>query len=549
MTAGNACGYGFSYAVKPFQAHVAFTDFSKFQVAFGQTAERDLLLLGHAGLALCRLCQSAGLHRMKWNRHTLWNAAWPALSVGAVGVALSACVSSSLTVPLCVAGSAVSGSLLTAVWVHRGQKEATARLQHPGLSSDQSKGGIFGEVTRAAVTLLQQYETELQRINTAKGELEIAGKLQKKQARRLDAALRAIDYPVVLCDSRDHILFGNAAAKQLGLISDETSLSSSGTYGDLSRLATFGQLVRETRVRAAAAPRRTAEMDFLVDLQAVPFRVTVSALLDDRGESLGTVALLTDIREERSAKTRHAEFVSSVAHEFKTPMASIKAFIELLTDGDVSEPEQQKDLYEKIDSQVDRLNRLVSNLLNLSRIESGAMKVQRMDCDLNDVIHKAADVIRPLANERSQKFVTEFSQLYLPVHVDLDLLGQAVINLLSNAVKYSPEGASITLRSHMEDLEAIIDVIDTGYGIPPESLPKIFERFYRVPEHQNSAKGTGLGLAFVQSIVEDLHNGRIDVESTVGVGSRFTIRIPLGHHDSKRSKNKEKQPKAELVSH
>ena len=274
----------------------------------------------------------------------------------------------------------------------------------------------------------------------------------------------------------------------------------------------------------------------------------MTALLDDRGEALGTVALLTDIREEKSAKTRHAEFVSSVAHEFKTPMASIKAFLELLSDGDVSEPDEQKDLYEKVDSQVDRLNRLVSNLLNLARIESGAMKVQRIDCDLNDVIHKAADVIRPLVNERGQKFVAEFSQLYLPVHVDLDLLGQAIINLLSNAVKYSPEGACITLRSHMEELEAIIDVIDTGYGIPPESLPKIFERFYRVPQHQQAAKGTGLGLAFVQSIVEDMHNGRIDVESNVGSGSRFTIRIPLGHHDSKRTKNKEKQPQAELVS-
>ena len=486
---------------------------------------------------------------MKWNRRTHWNAAWPALSAGAAGVALSACVSSGLTVPLCVAASAVSGSLLTAVWVHRGQLEATARLRHPELLSDQHNTGIFGEVTRAAVTLLQQSETELQRTNAVKGELEIAGKLQKKKASRLDAALRAIDYPIVLCDSRDHILFGNMAAQQLGLVPDDSSVTASGTFGDLSRLAAFSQLVRDTRVRAAAASRRTAEMDFLVDREAVPFRVTVTALLDDRGDSLGTVAQLTDIREEKSAKTRHAEFVSSVAHEFKTPMASIKAFLELLVDGDVSELDDQKDLYEKIDSQVDRLNRLVNNLLNLSRIESGAMKVHRTDCDLNDVIPKAADMIRPLVNERGQQFVAELSQLYLPVHVDLDLLGQAVINLLSNAVKYTPEGGCITLRSHMEELEAIIDVVDTGYGIPPESLPKIFERFYRVPEHQYAAKGTGLGLAFVRSIVEDMHNGRIDVESTLGTGSRFTIRIPLGHHDSKRTKKQDQRPTPELATH
>lgn len=473
---------------------------------------------------------------MKWDRNTLWSAAWPALSTGAVGVGLSACVSSSLTIPLCVAASAVSGSLLTAAWVHRSQKEATARLRQPNLSVNRAPSGIFGQVTRTAVKLVQQYEAELQKISEAKGELEVAAKLQKKHARRLDAALRALDCPVVVCDLRDHVLFANAAAYHVGVVTKSESLSSSGTFGDLSHLAAFHQLVRETRVRAAASPRRSAELDFLVDREVVPHRVTVTALFDDHGEAIGTVAYFTNIREEKSAKARHAEFVSSVAHEFKTPMASIRAFLELLVDGDVEDPGEQKELFYKIDSQVERLNRLVGNLLNLARIESGAMKVQRQDCDLNDAVQKAADVVRPLAEERRQRFVSELSQLYLPVHVDLDLLGQAIINLLSNAVKYTPEGGAITLRSRMDELEAVIEVEDSGLGIPPESLPKIFDRFYRVPEHQQSAKGTGLGLAFVRSIVEDLHNGHIDVESQVGVGSKFTMRLPLGHHETKRPK-------------
>lgn len=119
--------------------------------------------------------------------------------------------------------------------------------------------------------------------------------------------------------------------------------------------------------------------------------------------------MLTDVREEKSAKSRHAEFVSSVAHEFKTPMASIKAFLELLVDGDVSEPDEQQEMFEKIDHQVDRLNRMVNNLLNLARIESGAVKVTREDCDLNDVVSKAADVIKPLAAERRQQILSRTS--------------------------------------------------------------------------------------------------------------------------------------------
>ena len=484
---------------------------------------------------------------MNLDRHTLWNAGWPALSAGAFGVVLSAIVSPGMLIPSCVATSAVAGSLLTAAWVHRGQQEAKARLRHPELSGTHNPGGIFGEVTQAAVVLLRQYESELQRLSTSKGELEISGKLQKKQARRLDAALRAIDQPVVLCDTRDHVLFVNSKARQLGIVVED-SVTHSGTFGDLSKLIACQQLVHDTRTRAVAAPRRSAELDLDLDGQLVPFRTTVTALFDDQGELLGTLAVLTDVREEKTAKARHAEFVSSVAHEFKTPMASIKAILELLVDGDVSEPDEQKDMLQKIDFQVDRLNRLVSNLLNLARIETGAVKVSRADSDLNDVVQRAAEVVRPLAEERGQQFVTDLSQLYLPVHADRDLLGQAIINLLSNAVKYTPEGGRITLRSHMEEMEAVVTVEDNGYGIPPESLPKIFDRFYRVPEHQHAAKGTGLGLAFVQSITQDLHNGRIDVTSTVGVGSKFSIRIPLGHHDSKRSRKSEAKSEAALAN-
>ena len=484
---------------------------------------------------------------MNWDRHTLWSAGWPALSAGAAGVVLSAIVSPGLLIPSCVAVSAVAGSFLTAAWVHRGQQEAKARLRHPELSSDQNPGGIFGEVTQAAVTLLRQYESELQRLSMSKGELEISGKLQKKQSRRFDAALRSIDQPVVLCDTRDHVLFANTAARQLGIV-EADSVSPSGTYGNLSKLVAFQQLVHDTRTRASAAPRRTAEFDFTVNQQPIPFRTTVTALFDDQNELLGTLALLTDVRDEKSAKSRHAEFVSSVAHEFKTPMASIKAFLELLIDGDVSEPDEQKEMFEKIDYQVERLNRLVSNLLNLARIETGAVKTSREDCDLNDVIQRAAEVVRPLAEKRGQQFVTDLSQLFLPVNVDRDLLGQAIINLLSNAVKYTAENGRITLRSQMAELEAIISVEDTGYGIPADSLPKIFDRFYRVPEHQHAAKGTGLGLAFVQSIAEDLHNGHIDVESTVGVGSKFTMRIPLGHRDSRRPKKSETKAEAVLAN-
>jgi signal transduction histidine kinase len=132
--------------------------------------------------------------------------------------------------------------------------------------------------------------------------------------------------------------------------------------------------------------------------------------------------------------------------------------------------------------------------------------------------------------------VPQLSELYFPVHVDPDLFGQAVINLLSNAVKYTPAGGEVRLRSRMEEDRAVIEIRDTGMGIPAESLPRIFERFYRVPQNNQAAHGTGLGLALVHYIVTELHNGAIAVDSEVNAGTCFTVSIPLGHVDPLRTR-------------
>ncbi|MBI5760479.1 MAG: histidine kinase, partial [Planctomycetales bacterium] len=133
----------------------------------------------------------------------------------------------------------------------------------------------------------------------------------------------------------------------------------------------------------------------------------------------------------------------------------------------------------------------------------------------------------------------QLSDLYLPVHIDRDLFGQATINLLSNAIKYTPEGGEVRLRSRNVDGEAVMEVRDTGMGIPADDLSRIFERFYRVAQNNKAAAGTGLGLALVHYIVTQVHSGKISVESQVNEGSCFTVSIPLGHRHSHRRKSAE----------
>jgi two-component system phosphate regulon sensor histidine kinase PhoR len=304
-------------------------------------------------------------------------------------------------------------------------------------------------------------------------------------------------------------------------------------------------LVESARSRSAAADKRNAELDLKCGSENINYRAHATNLYDEENRLAGVCVTLTNIREELQEKGRQAQFVSSVSHELKTPLASIRAYTELLLDDDVEDLDERHELLSFIDEQVERLTRLVDNLLNFSRVESGVIKVQREDVDVNRVIKQSMDVIATAAREKRISIVDELSDLYLPAHLDLDLFGQAVINLLSNAVKYTPEGGEVRVRTRMQDTEAVIEIVDNGLGIPVDSLPRLFERFYRVPQNAKAAPGTGLGLALVKYIVTNIHDGSISVTSQVNQGSNFAIRVPMGH----RGRSKSEMNQQQKISH
>ncbi len=239
------------------------------------------------------------------------------------------------------------------------------------------------------------------------------------------------------------------------------------------------------------------------------------------------VALVFEPRPEiQKIRAEEAAFLSAVSHEMKTPLASIRAYAELLADGDAEDPGTREEFFEVINTQVDRLQRLVQNLLDLARIEAGMMQVNKRTISLNEILQEAAEVVRPAAEAKSLALTTELSPLFLGACVDRDLMLQVAINLLSNAIKYTPAGGRVSLRSRLEDQHVIFQVSDTGVGLTEEECARIFDRFYRVKRNENLAEGTGLGLALVKSIVEELHGGHISVESILGKGTTFTVRLP-----------------------
>jgi two-component system phosphate regulon sensor histidine kinase PhoR len=422
-------------------------------------------------------------------------------------------------------------ALLLGWLVERFRRDASAQLRRPELRAEIGyQAGVFGPLLSEALLLIEELEERSAASSQAKTELEARVHLGRRRLRHLTGAVDASTDAIILTDVGGKVAHANPAAMKLFRPGDSDSRKTATlSENELSEIPAIVQTLRQILGRPLSGSK-TAE--FSADgTSSVTHRAAVRPVFDEDGQLLGAVIHICDVRHEAAEQQRHAEFVSSVCHELKTPMASIRAYTELLRDGEVDSDTDRAELCDFIEGQVDRLTRLVNNMLNLTRIQSGVIKVQRDDCELNDVLHPAFETVRQLAEEKNIRLVSELSDLYLAVHADKDLLGQAVINLLSNAVKYTPPGGEVLLRSRLTGERCVIEVKDNGMGIPSENLSRLFERFYRVPRNNSAASGTGLGLALVKYIVTDLHNGSITVQTEVDRGSTFTISLPFGHRD------------------
>lgn len=237
---------------------------------------------------------------------------------------------------------------------------------------------------------------------------------------------------------------------------------------------------------------------------------------------------LTDaLNEVKIISNRKTDFVSSVSHELRTPLTSIKGYASILLTGKLGNlPPEIKDRLDKVNRHSDELVRLVDELLDIARIESGRMVMKKSPLDLQSVIEKVADLLSLQLKERQIEFSYNVSSDANTISADLSQIERVFINLIGNAIKFTPQKGKITIQTHKVDRGIQVDIADTGCGIPEEALETIFEEFYRVDNPINQeAKGTGLGLTLVKHIIE-AHNGRIWVKSKLNVGSTFSFTIP-----------------------
>lgn len=249
------------------------------------------------------------------------------------------------------------------------------------------------------------------------------------------------------------------------------------------------------------------------------------------GKDLGVVAILTDITEIKNIERMKSSFVAMASHELRTPLTAIKGFSSTLLEGldaELYTKEDQREFLGIVTSECDRLRRLIDDLLNTSRIEAGeSLKPNYTDVQITELLEKVMKVQQQSTQKHTIKLAIENR---LPEHMvgDQDKLDQALTNLLNNAIKYAPDGGDVTIHARFEDGNTLlVGVEDQGLGIPKDHLTKVFERFHRVNNEDNrKIYGTGLGLFLVKHLIEEVHFGKIWVESEVGKGSTFWFRIP-----------------------
>ncbi|KOS64785.1 PAS domain S-box protein [Lysinibacillus agricola] len=248
-------------------------------------------------------------------------------------------------------------------------------------------------------------------------------------------------------------------------------------------------------------------------------------VIGDHGRWLGVVIVMHDITELVRLEQIRKDFVANVSHELRTPITSIKGFSETLLDGAYKDEKMLLSFLEIIYKESNRLQMLIQDLLELSKIEQHGFTVNIMPMGLQDVLIRGAELTGPRLDEKNMSFHVDIER-DVQVMGDANRIIQIVTNLITNAITYSPENTTVTIRLKENETYGIIEIEDQGIGIEKHEIARVFERFYRVDRARSrNSGGTGLGLAIVKHLVE-AHHGRIQVESEVSVGTKMIVMIP-----------------------
>lgn len=330
----------------------------------------------------------------------------------------------------------------------------------------------------------------------------------RREADRLREVVDSLPWGVVLVDGRRRVVWMNhSAGTLLGVHREQAQ--------DLSPVAIFRRHeVDDLLERAQQRGEATQDLE-----GGTVLRVTVRQL-----RSGGFVVVVQDVTSDRRAEAVRRDFVANVSHELRTPLASLRAMTETLRDGGLEDRQLATRFLDQMLQEVDRMSRLVNNLLDLSALEAGVVRLRWEELQVEALLEAVVRRYEPLASRKGVSLGVRSGGER--VWGDRERLEQALGNLVDNAVKYTPPGGRVEVAAEIRGDEVHLVVDDTGPGIPAEHLPRVFERFYRADPARNRAEGgTGLGLAITKHVAL-AHGGRVEAANRPGGGARFELVLP-----------------------
>ncbi len=417
-------------------------------------------------------------------RDRLWTTFWISLVIaGAVGFAFSELITRRI----------------------RAMSEAAASIEAGNFEQRLSTSLVPDEIQGLADT----YNSMAERLGEAFNEIQ-------ENERQIAAVVESMAEGVIAIDPQERVrvanpealkLFGGTESDVVG--SEITSLTDNADVLDLLR----GALAAQNASRTAHLGR------FIVLLHCTP-------LFDENHEVEGAVLLISDVTERHRIEDAQRRFVADASHEMRTPIAALKGMLELLADGAKDNPEIRDDFIATMQTESDRLGRLVADLLTLAQLEAGNLRLRRTPEHANDLLGGVSGVMQTLAEQSGVRLSVEVADPEVRVLADRDRIVQVLLSFTDNALKHSPSGTTIHLRAVPAGSMLRFEVADEGQGIEAEELSRVFERFYQTDDARASGSGTGLGLAIAKEIIE-AHDSEITLASAPGVGTTFAFELPV----------------------
>jgi two-component system phosphate regulon sensor histidine kinase PhoR len=331
---------------------------------------------------------------------------------------------------------------------------------------------------------------------------------------RLETILENMADGVIMTDNEGRILLANRAIKKLLEIEDAVDMPLINAVRDYEVDELFKHCLQSNDIRFVQfESSRTKRY-----LRAIALPIS--------GSRSGSVLILfQDLTDIRNLQTTRRELIGNISHEFRTPLAGIKAMVETLQDGAIDDRETANNFLTRIDNEVDRLTQMVAELTELMRIETGKSELKFEPVNFNALVEEVINQLSPQIEKQELSIKTDLDTTLPLVPVDIERMRQVIINLVHNAIKFTPSPGNITITTRQSNNSVTVEVADTGTGISRDDLPHVFERFYKA-DRARTGGGTGMGLAIAKHVIE-AHGGSIRVQSEEGKGAAFSFDIPL----------------------